>query len=337
MKKLKGLVLIGCTLALAACGQPAAENNESADKLQVITSFYPMQAFTEAVAGDAADVEVMVTGSQDSHSYEPSAQDIAKLEQADLFVYNSDEMETWVPTTIESLATADLTVVETAGGIDLISGDVVTIDGEEHHEGETAEEHAAHDDVAEHHEGETAEEHAAHAHDVDPHTWLDPVLAQEQVQRIADALKEADPDNAETYQTNADHYITELQSLDQEFAAAFAGKANREFLTQHAAFAYLAKRYDLKQIAVTGVSSTEEPSPQRLAELTEYITAHDVKVMYMQAGVSGNISATLANEAGIEVSTLNSLENGKETKLNASEGYLELMHTNLENLKLAIQ
>lgn len=325
MKKLRGLALIGFPLLLAACGQQTAESTDSADKLQIVASFYPMQAFTEAVAGDAADVNVMITGSQDSHDYEPSAQDIAKLEQVDVFVYNSDEMETWVPTTIDSLGTTDLAVVETAGDIDLISGDVATIDGEADHEGETAEEHAEHDDSE------------ADAHDVDPHTWLDPVLAQAQVQRIADALKEADPDNAETYQNNADQYISELTSLNQEFETAFAGKANRDFLTQHAAFAYLAKRYNLNQIAVTGVSSTEEPSPQRLAELTKYIDEHQIKVMYMQAGTSGNISATLANETGIQMSTLNSLENGKETKLNASEGYLELMHTNLENLQLAIQ
>lgn len=318
MKKFKRFVLLSGMLLLAACGQAANEADSPDEQLQIVTSFYPVYAFTEAVAGDSANVELMITGSQDSHSYEPSARDIARLEAADVFVYSSDEMETWVPQTISSLASDSLSVVEAAGEIELISAEVVSIDGADH-------------------EGETAEEHAEHAHDVDPHTWLDPVLAQTQVQEILTALVAADPANAEAYERNAAAFTAELETLDQEFSAAFADKGNRTFLTQHAAFAYLANRYDLEQVAVTGVSSAEEPSPQRLATLTEYIDQNDVKVMYMQAGVSDNISATLAAETGVEISTLNSLEVGDKAISDASDGYLAMMRANLENLKLAIK
>lgn len=332
MKLLKTLMAVGLASLLAACGQQT-ETNVDKNELQIMTSFYPMQVFTEEVVGDVANVDVMIASDQDSHDYEPSASDIAKLEQADVFVYNSNEMESWVPTTIESLDTEDLTIIESAGDIDLLSGEVEELGG---HEGETSEEHAAHaEEVA--HEGHDHAEHEGHSHEFDPHTWLDPVLAQQQVQTIADALKEEDPANGETYQANADAFITELNTLDQEFKTAFEGAENRTFLTQHAAFAYLADRYDLHQVAVTGVTSSEEPSPQRLAELTDYVEATDAEIMYMQAGTSTNISETIANETGIELSTLNSLETVSEDVAAGGEGYLMMMRDNLENLKLAIK
>ena len=94
-----------------------------------------------------------------------------------------------------------------------------------------------------------------HTHTVDPHVWLDPVLAQTEVTTIAEGLADADADHAENYLKNSETYIGQLNELDEAYRAAFEGAENRTFVTQHAAFAYLAARYELNQISVTGLNA----------------------------------------------------------------------------------
>ncbi|MDK2780510.1 MAG: zinc transport system substrate-binding protein [Trichococcus sp.] len=231
------LSLLGTTALLAGCGA----NNEMAvgggadtekDKLQVVTTFYPMYDFTKQVAQDDADVSLLLEAGMEVHSFEPSSQMIAEIQDADVFIYNSPEMETWVPDVLASLDTSDMLVICASEAITLLE-----YEGEAH----------AHD-----HESEEEDAETGHTHTVDPHVWLDPVLAQTEVTAIAEGLAQADADHAENYLGNAETYIGKLNELDEAYRAAFEGAENRTFVTQHAAFAYLADRYDLVQLAITG-------------------------------------------------------------------------------------
>jgi len=235
------LSLVGATALLAGCGAAGSttENTES-DKLQVVTTFYPMYDFTKQVAQDDAEVSMLLEAGMEVHSFEPSSQMIAEIQDADVFIYNSPEMETWVPDVLASIDTSDMVVICASDAITLLE-----YEGEAH----------AHD-----HESEEKGANAGHSHTVDPHVWLDPVLAQTEVSTIAEGLAEADPDNAEDYLENAGIYNGKLNELDEAYRAAFEGTENRTFVTQHAAFAYLAARYDLNQISVTGLNAEVEPS-----------------------------------------------------------------------------
>lgn len=308
MKKLHKGALVAAVSSLvfflAACGSAQETKPAGEEKLQVVTTFYPMYDFTKHVAQDLAEVSVLVPSGTDTHGFEPSAKDVAKIQEADVFVYNSVEMETWVPSILETIDSTDIVIVDASEGIELLDGD---------------------------HEEE------GHSREVDPHIWLDPVLAQDEVMNIKEGLVEADPENEADYTKNAEAYQVELQELDAEYAAAFENAENRLFVTQHAAFAYLAERYDLEQISIAGLSTDAEPSPSELAEMTEFIQNQNVDYIYFGKTTSSNISETLANETDTELAVLDPIEGITKEDQEAGIDYVTAMRNNLEALKLSIR
>ena len=331
----KVLIALLSLSTLAAC---APEDQESAgdstemsettetdpnetDQLSVVTTFYPVYEFTEQVAGDLADVEMMITGGTDVHHYEPSARDMAMINDADMFVYSSDEMETWVETMLESLDNEDLIVVEQAAAVNLLeSGE--DEQAEDDHENEEEDDHEDEDD---------------NAHAVDPHIWLDPVLVQDQVETVKEAFIEIDPEHSEDYSANAEAYQSELQELHEAFETAFSDASQRRFVTQHEAFGYLARRYDLTQMAVGGLSTEVEVSPSRIAEINQLVDEYNIPVIYFQEGANSAIAETVASETDAEVAELYSLETLPSAVEAEGQGYIEAMRRNLEALKLSIQ
>ena len=311
------LSLVGATALLAGCGAAGSttENTES-DKLQVVTTFYPMYDFTKQVAQDDAEVSLLLEAGMEVHSFEPSSQMIAEIQDADVFIYNSPEMETWVPDVLASIDTSDMVVICASDAITLLE-----YEGEAH----------AHD-----HESEEEGANAGHSHTVDPHVWLDPVLAQTEVSTIAEGLAEADPDNAEDYLENAGIYNGKLNELDEAYRAAFEGTENRTFVTQHAAFAYLAARYDLNQISVTGLNAEVEPSAAALATLSDYVKANNISHIYFENNASSQTAETLAEEVGVELAVLSPLEGITEEDQKKGSDYISVMLDNLEALKKSI-
>jgi len=311
------LSLVGATALLAGCGATGSttENTES-DKLQVVTTFYPMYDFTKQVAQDDAEVSMLLEAGMEVHSFEPSSQMIAEIQDADVFIYNSPEMETCVPDVLASIDTSDMVVICASDAITLLE-----YEGEAH----------AHD-----HESEEEGANAGHSHTVDPHVWLDPVLAQTEVSTIAEGLAEADPDNAEDYLENAGIYNGKLNELDEAYRAAFEGTENRTFVTQHAAFAYLAARYDLNQISVTGLNAEVEPSAAALATLSDYVKANNISHIYFENNASSQTAETLAEEVGVELAVLSPLEGITEEDQKKGSDYISVMLDNLEALKKSI-
>lgn len=311
------LSLVGATALLAGCGAAGSttENTES-DKLQVVTTFYPMYDFTKQVAQDDAEVSMLLEAGMEVHSFEPSSQMIAEIQDADVFIYNSPEMETWVPDVLASIDTSDMVVICASDAITLLE-----YEGEAH----------AHD-----HESEEKGANAGHSHTVDPHVWLDPVLAQTEVSTIAEGLAEADPDNAEDYLENAGIYNGKLNELDEAYRAAFEGTENRTFVTQHAAFAYLAARYDLNQISVTGLNAEVEPSAAALATLSDFVKANNISHIYFENNASSQTAETLAEEVGVELAVLSPLEGITEEDQKKGSDYISVMLDNLEALKKSI-
>ncbi len=312
MKKRIGLLIMTiAVLVLSACQSSSSDGEETEGRLNIMTSFYPVYVFTQQVAGDLAHVDMMVKGA-DAHSFEPSAKNLAVIEESDAFIYANPEMETWVPALVESLSSSTV-IVETDENIDLIQ--------------ETDAGHEETDD------GELED----HDHTVDPHTWLDPVLAQQQVTEIKEALIELDPENEAAYTENAESFIAELEELNKDYETAFESADHRLFITQHAAFGYIAHRYNLVQESLAGLSSESEASAQRMAEVTELIKEEEVPVIYYNSTASSDLAQTVADETAIETEVLYSLESVEDEELHSAEGYLSLMRENLENLKKTIR
>ncbi|MGM0218922.1 metal ABC transporter substrate-binding protein [Enterococcus sp. AZ126] len=314
-KYIIGLLLTVGIFTLTACGQTNKQDKAGkSDKIKVVTTFYPMYDFAKNVVGDAGDVQLLIPAGTEPHDYEPSAKDIAKITDADVFVYNSHELETWVKDVLENVDEKKVAVVEAAGSIDLMKGAA--------HEDDHDEEEADHDD---------------HDHELDPHVWLDPVLAQKEVEAIRDALVKKYPEQKETFEKNAAAYIEKLKDLDTEYKEAFKEAKNKTFVTQHAAFGYLAKQYGLTQESIAGISPDQEPSPSRLAELKKYIQEHNVSVIYFETSASSKVAETLARETKVELAVLNPLESITQKEQDQGEDYISVMKENLEALKKSIK
>ncbi|NES32521.1 zinc ABC transporter substrate-binding protein [Enterococcus faecium] len=311
MKKylLTATVMIGALL-FAACGNTNKEADKKED-LTIVTTFYPMYDFTKEIVGDEGNVKLLIPSGTEPHDFEPSAKERAEISDADVFVYNSSDMEFFVDSLKDSVDSKQTLMIEAAKGIDRL-------------ESQEADEH------------EESEEGHGHSHEYDPHVWLDPVLAIKEVRTIAEELGEKYPDKKETFTKNADAYIKKLEALDQKYSDELKDATNRTFVTQHAAFAYLANQYDLKQVAISGVSPDQEPTPSRLAELKEFVKKNNIKVIYFEENASSKVAETLSNETGVKLEVLNPLESLTNEQIKAGENYISVMEKNLKALKESI-
>lgn len=170
-KKIMGfsILLLSILFVVAGCGNK--QETAKTDKLQVVTTFYPMYDFTKNVVGDNGEVSVLMKAGTEPHDYEPSAKDIAKIADSDVFVYNSEEMETWVGSVLKNIDTKKTVVIDASKEIKLLEG--------------------SHEEEDEDHD----HDHEGHSHAHDPHVWLDPVLAKEEVNAIKEGLIQADKTN----------------------------------------------------------------------------------------------------------------------------------------------
>ncbi len=271
-----------------------------------------MYDFTKEVVGDEGNVKMLIPAGTEPHDFEPSAKEQAEISDADVFVYNSSDMEFFVDSLKDSVDTDKTLMIEAAKGINRLDTK------EEEHE----------------HEGETSD---SHSHEYDPHVWLDPVLAIKEVQTIASDLGKKYPDKKETFDKNAAAYIKKLETLDQKYNDELKGAANRTFVTQHAAFAYLANQYGLTQAAISGVSPDQEPTPSRLAELKDFVKKENIKVIYFEENASSKVAETLSSETGVKLEVLNPLESLTNEQIKAGENYISVMEKNLDALKESIK
>lgn len=312
-------VTAATAMLVAGCGNDNQAvsgnmNGESREKIKVVTSFYPMYEFSKQVGGEHADVMALVPAGVEPHDWEPSAKDMAKIKEADVFVYNGI-VEGWAEQSLESAPNDKRIVVEASNGINLMEG------VEEH-------EHAG--------EGQEEEEHEGEEHALDPHVWLSPVLAQQEVRAIQEAFEKADPEHKEAYKKNADTFIEKLKTLDDSYKTELQDMKRNEFITQHAAFGYLAKEYGLIQVPIAGLSPDQEPSPEQMAEVIKFAKEHDVKTIFFETLVDPKIAQTIADEISAQTGVLNPIEGLTEDEMKENVDYITVMERNLEGLKKAL-
>ena len=203
-------------------------------------------------------------------------------------------------------------------------------EGEHHDEdGEHHDEDEEHHDEDGHHEGEESA--------LDPHMWLSPTLAALQVERIRDAFVSVDADNADGYRQRADELIAELNALEQEFAEGLRACKHDHFVTSHAAYGYLAAQYGLEQISVAGLSADVEPSPQRLASVTDRVTELELGHVLVEPVLSDRLAQTVARETGVELLSIHAIASVTDNELEAHGDYFGLMRDNLANLRIALE
>ncbi len=268
-------------LFLGACSQDKQKDVKESHGMKIVTSFYPVYAMVKAVSGDLNDVR-MIQSSSGIHSYEPSANDIAAIYDADVFVYHSHTLESWAGSLDPSLQKSKVKVLEAS-------------------EGMTLERVPGLEDMK---AGDGIDEKTLY----DPHTWLDPEKVAEEAQIIADKLSELDSANKDTYQKNAQSFSAKAHDLTKKYQPIFEKANQKTFVTQHTAFSYLAKRFGLNQLGIAGISPDQEPSPRQLTEIQEFVKTYKVKTIFTESNASSKVAETLIKSTGVSLKTLNPLE-----------------------------
>lgn len=306
------LTLVGLALVfgpLSACGSSPASTQEEST-VSVAASFYPFEFIANRIGGEAVSVTSLTPPGAEPHDLELTARQVASLSEVDLLVYQSGFQPS-----------VDAAVAQAAPGHTVDAAGILTLlTSADDHEAE--EDHAAEEE--DHDDGGT-----------DPHTWLDPTNMVTIAEHVRDALVQLDPDQAELYQNNAESLIKDLGELDQEFSSGLASCAIKPFVTSHAAFGYLAERYDLEQVALRGVEPDVEPTAARIAEVQKIVVEHKVTTIFFETLVSPVVSQSLASDLGLATDVLDPLEGITDESRGAD--YLEVMRSNLESLQKANQ
>ncbi|WP_051797834.1 metal ABC transporter substrate-binding protein [Catenuloplanes japonicus] len=296
--------LLGVT-ALSACGDDSGAS-AAPGTVGVVAAFYPLQFVAEKVGGDAVTVTSLAKPGAEPHDLELNPQQVGQLTDAQLVLY----LKGFQPAVDEAVAQNNADRAFDAGtSVTLLSG--------------TASH--SHDEGAE-------EEHAEEEGGTDPHIWLDPTRLATVADAVAAKLGAADPDRAADYTARAAALRTELTTLDAEYTQGLQTCARREIVTSHTAFAYLAERYKLEQIGISGLSPEDEPSPQRLAEVATEAKEHGATTIFFETLVSPKIAETIANEVGAKAEVLDPIEGIAD----GSGDYFSVMRTNLASLKTAL-
>nr|WP_310341402.1 zinc ABC transporter substrate-binding protein [Paenibacillus sp. 2003] len=329
MKLLWTGFLILSLLVLSACGQDSSNSAKIVEgKVNVVTTFYPVYAFTTAIGGEDANVINLLPTGVEPHDWTPKSQDIVNTSKAQLFFYNGAGLEGWVPNFLKSLnSDTQVKSVAVSEGVKLLTaeGDDGHGHGEEH-EDEHADEHtdeATSEDVADHH--------------IDPHTWVSPKSAMIMAENIKNSLVETDPDHKAGYEQRYKELRTKLETLDQRFTDELATVPNNEIVVSHQAFGYLARDYGLTQHAIMGLSPDAEPTGQDIVKLAKLVKDEGIKYIFFEELVSDKLAKTLASEAGVETMVLNPVEGLTKEQATNGDDYFTLMEKNLQNLLIALK
>jgi zinc transport system substrate-binding protein len=296
-------------------------------KMKVVASIYPFAEIARQVGKDKIELSTLTPPGVESHDFEPSPKDLVKIQEAKIFVYSGAGFEPWADKAIVDLK--EVTVVNAGKGIKLLptagfgdSHNVGKYNGNSHN----TDNHDASDSQA---------QKQARSAKTDPHFYLDPICLQHSVDNVTRALCKVDARNASYYRNNASEYKKELLALDSEYRKTLFACKSKDIVTSHAAFAYLAKRYGLRQVPLAGMSE-EEPSPARIAGVVEYVKQHKIKYIFVEKLVSPRLSETVAGETGAKILVLNPLEGLTPAESKAGKDYISIMHDNLANLKTAL-
>lgn len=309
------IILIGAFLVFFS----PKKNKSESQKITVISTLFPTYDFAKNIGGDKIDVLLLLPPGVEPHSFEPKPSDIAKINNADVFIYTGEFMEPWAHDIIEG-ADTKVKIVDSSKNVNLLKQ-------EEEHEHE--------------HEHETdSEEGEEHHHDhngVDPHIWLDFDNAKIMAGNIAKALEEIDPKNAEYYQSNLITYQQQLTDLDNLYKKDLSiCKTKTIIYGGHYAFGYLAKKYGLNYEAAQGLSPDAEPSAKDLISLVDQIKEENIKYVFYEELSSPKIAETIAKETNAKLLLLNGAHNLPKEDLEKNTSFISIIESNLNNLKLGL-
>ncbi len=332
MKRIFALLITASMLfaLFAGCTPAGQTETTSNDKLKIVTTIFPPYDFAKQVAGDHAEVTMLLKPGAESHSFEPTPQDIKTIQSADLFIYTGGENDTWVDEMLASMTDQQPDVMKLIDLVDTVEEEIV--EGMEH-------QHAHEDDDHDHddHDHDDHDDHD-HVHSVDEHVWTAPANAIVITEKIAAHLTEKDAAHADDYQKNSAAYIAELKKLDEDFREIVANSARKTMVFgDRFPFRYFADAYGLDYYAAfTGCSTETEASAATVAFLVEKVKEENIPVVFTMEFSNGKIADSIVDATGAKKAMLHSCHTISADELAQGETYLSIMQKNAETLKDAL-
>ncbi|MBE5805303.1 MAG: zinc ABC transporter substrate-binding protein [Clostridiales bacterium] len=291
----------------------------SSDKIEIVATLFPQYDFAKQVGGDKVNVTLLLPPGSESHTYEPTPQDMIYIDNSKMFIYTGEEMEPWAADLISGMKET-VNVIDISKKIEMIDVN----DFQEHHNME------CHENCSVEHE---------HEHSYDPHIWLNPLYAIQMVETVRDELCRIDPQNSEYYINNANNYINEIKILDKEIEDVVNKSEKKKIAFGGAfAYAYFVERYNLEFIsAYESCGENIEPSPAQVKNVIDYIKQNKLPVIFYKEYSNGSVVKTISEATGAKMLVLNTVHNVSKEELNNGATYVSVMRQNLENIKEALK
>ena len=318
-------------LGLASCSDSSDDSKGgSSGKLKVAASFYPIQWLTQQIGGDHVDVSSVTPAGAEPHDFEISTKQIAELNKTKALFY----VKGFQPSLDDAVGSlSDVSAVDLTKNVNLVRHEGLL--EHEHDHGDKKDGEAKKDDEEKGHEDGKEHDHAeGHDHGddaADPHFWLDPARMKRAADAITAELSKKDPGHADAYKKNNEALQKKLDGLDKSFQTGLATCERRSIVTTHTAFGYLADRYKLSQVGLSGIDPESEPSPATLAKVKKYVQENGTTTIFTEELVSGKPAETLAKETKTVTAVLSPLESKPE-----KGDYEAAMTDNLTALKKAL-
>ncbi len=311
-RKLLAVITAAATvLSLCACSSESGYSSSDSGKLKIISTVFPPYDLARQIAGDDAEISILLPPGSEIHNYEPSAKDMIAIRNCDIFLYIGGENEQWAEKLINSNDTENVTAVKLIDYVPTLSEDEDEHDHDHDHE---------------------------HEHETDEHIWTSPKNAQLMLSAVYDAICKVDPSDKQTYTKNKDAYAKQLSDLDNAYRSAVDNAKNKTIiLADKFPFRYLAHEYGLEFSAAFAACSDEsEPGVSTMIKLTKTIKENNIPAVYYLEFSSTKIADTLCDETGATKLMLHSCHNVSKQDIENNVSYVDLMKQNLENLKLTL-
>ncbi|MEE0946792.1 MAG: metal ABC transporter substrate-binding protein [Acutalibacteraceae bacterium] len=311
---MKRIVLILTAVLMLVCSFSGCSGKDGdSDKLKIVATVFPPYDFAHVIAGDRAEVSMIIRPGSESHTFEPTPNDMKKAEESDIFIAFGGESESWAQRLINASENKDRLSVTLNDCVALLEAS----SGQEHH----------------HH----SDEHS-HTHEHDEHIWTSPKNAVKISEAIYKAICEKDPENKDYYTENYNSLIDKLNKLDASYKEVTLNSNKTLVFGDRFPFLYLAKEYSLNyRAAFSGCAEQTQPNVNTLIELIEFIKEENIETVFYTEFSSQKIADTLCSETGAEKQLLHSCHNVTKSEWENGETYITLMEKNLNALKIALK
>lgn len=312
---MKKWLYIICSILLIFSTTGCSSQSKITNDLHIVTTNFPGYDFSRAIIGNSDNITMLLKPGQESHTFDPTPQDMIMISEADIFIYTGGESDTWVEEMLKSIDNKNLVCIRMMDYVDIYTEEI--IEGMQ----------------------EDEQEEEDHEEEYDEHVWTNPNNAITIIKVIQNQISRLDSEKAATYQENTTTYINEITRIDTTIKDIVSTSPNKELIFgDRFPFRYFVEAYGLKYYAAfSGCSSETEADAKTIAFLISKVKEDQIPVIFHIELSNSNIADTISDETGAQVRLLHSIHNVTETDFLAGKTYIDFMEQNIKNLREALQ